>query len=773
MALLLDHLNSNKGETPLHLACTKGHLAFIQTLVIENKADINISDINNHTPLQRAALCGHTEVVCSLVLQFDCDHSIIGAQGRNLLHYACLNDHDILARQLIDSFHFSLISVDTDGNSPLHISAMFGQKKCVHLLLHTYHAPVYLRNNSGKSALEVVRDVDTKRIMNAYLKEEHNRIQYGYKKLQSLSKKKYSGAQRLTRVFVLGNVQSGKSTLIESLKRQGFFSSFSQVSEATVPPHTSGIIPSEYCNKTIGRVVYYDFAGESEYYSSHSAIMSSIMQSEEGTNICLILVDLQNDNKYILEELGYWFSFISYHCVNLKEKCKVLTIGSHVDLVKTNETKRRKVALVSEFTDKYLSLSSKVSIDVVKSESDLIINCCNPRSSTCVYSMLNQIVEKAPTFRLSREAAILLGLLEKDFKNVVTCKVQTLVTHIIETEICLPNTADSIYPKVMELHTVGLLMVIESTSSELEDYLLLLNVPKLTNEVHKLLFSKDSAKKFLSSIDPCSASMGILPQTYLNSILPEYITTECLVQLQYCQEFSHAEVKLDYSVITTGDFCAPRLLYFPALCETERKNSIKTPETYDYSISWYVKCCGEFDYLPPRFLHVLLLRLAHTFALPAAHKQPSNPTVEEEMLTTIRLYNHRCTMWKNGIHWLMTKGVECYVEMVNSNKGMVIITKSKEARKFICTEILFKIIQEIHQAKEKFCETVTLQEYLMDSNDPGSYNDEDKLFLISDPHFTQVLSEGNPLNAIVSINGKKSLDVDKILHLAHYIHWGK
>jgi hypothetical protein len=60
----------------------------------------------------------------------------------------------------------------------------------------------------------------------------------------------------------------------------------------------------------------------------------------------------------------------------------------------------------------------------------------------------------------------------------------------------------------MELHILGLLMIIESMNGKLEDYLLLLNVPKLTNEVHKLLFSKDSAKRNVSSIDPHSASMG-------------------------------------------------------------------------------------------------------------------------------------------------------------------------------------------------------------------------------------------------------------------------
>ena len=571
-------------------------------------------------------------------------------------------------------------------------------------------------------------------------------------------------------MFVLGNVQSDKSTLIESLKSEGFFSIWlrNQVSEATVPPHTSGIIPSIYYSSAIGRVLFYDFAGESEYYSSHSAIISNIMQSQHGTNVCLVLVNFQKEIKYITEELGYWLSFISYHSVKVREKCKVLIIGSHIDLITTNEA-NKKLKQVSTFTQKYLSDIPRAS-DSLEVCTFLTLNCCKPRSSRNVYTELGQIVRKAATFRLSEEAAILLGLLEKDFKNVVTCKVQTLLTHIMETGVYLPNKVDSLYPNLMELHTVGLLMVIESKNGRLKDYLLLLNIPKLTNEVHKLLFSKDSAQNFLLSTDPHSASMGILPLVYLKSILPEYITSECLVQLQYCQEFSHAEVKFD-SVIHTKDSSAPKLLYFPSLCETERKMSIQTPDNYDYSIGWYIKCCGNFDYLPPRFLHILLLRLAHTLALPASCDQPSNLPMEEDAATAIHLYNRRCTMWKNGIHWLMEEGVECFVEMVNNSKGIVVITNSEEAQKLVCTNMLFNIVREIHQAKEEFCETVTFQEYMMNSNDPASFVNEDKLFHASD--IAKVLNEGNKSIVSADKQGRTQLSATRLSHLKEYTHWGE
>ena len=639
------------------------------------------------------------------------------------------------------------------------------------MLLHIYKAPVYLRNTSGKSVLDVVRDEVTRNIIDTYLKKEHNRIQYEYKEVQDLSKKKYSGGQKLTRVFVLGNVHSGKSTLTESLKRQEFFSSFNQVSEATVSPDTSGIIPSECQHKTIGKVLYYNLTGDPEYYSSHSAIMSSVVRSEKGTNnvICLILINFQKEEADILAELGYWLSFISYNCKKLKEKCKVLIIGSYVDLVTKAEAKE-KVALVSQFTQKYLSHTPKASFKVV--EKCLTLNCRKPHSSRQICTILYQLVERASTFHLSVEAAVILGLLEKDFKNVVTCKLHTLVSHIMDTGVHLPTMANILHPIIMELHDVGLLMIINSGNGKLKENILLLDVPKLTNKVHEILFSKNLVQQLNFPLCNHShvhgVSIGILPQTYLNNILPEYITSECLIQLQYCLEFSHAEVKFD-SVMPTEDLSAPKLFYFPALCKTERKKNLQTPANYDYSIGWYIKCCGKFDYLPPRFLHILLLQLAHTFALPATcDPQPSNPS---DVTTTVQPYNHCCTMWKNGIHWLMTKGVECFVENVNNSKGIVIITKSEEAYKLVCTNMVFKIIREIHRAKKELCETVTLQEYFMNSDDPSSFVDGDKLYHTND--IAKELKEGNPVIVSTGGQGRTQISAAKVSHLREYIHWGE
>ena len=756
-------VDDNK-NTPLHYAACGGHLSVVRMLVSQHNASLNPRNKNNDSPLHLAVWKGHGDVVKLVINELN----IEGLQTQAAVTAfcrACKQGHKELAMMLItDLVYLSALSTDGDGNTLLHIAAMYEQEQCVNMLLYAYDAPIYLRNNAGKTARDMAKSSDIKALIDDYFKKNQGSIQSSYKELQLLSSKKYSGEQRLTRVFVVGNIMSGKSTLIESLKREGFFASRSQVSENTVPLHTSGIVPSVHYSKTIGRVLYYDFAGDPEYYSSHSAIISNVMWSKVGTNVFLCVVNFSKDIQKIQEELGYWLSFISYHNRNVRNMCTVVVIGSHTDLI-TAVGVDNKVEIISTFVDTHFAKSSTVNFQI--HNNILTSNCRQPKSTQCVKDTFAQISKDTPPYNLSLEAAILLGLLEKDFKNVFTCKFQDLVSHIKETGICLPSAAESLYPLVEQLHHVGLLMIIGNRCDKLEDHILLLKVSKLTNEVHKLLFCSEASDSD-DNTTSLYANMGVLPQRYLNSILPKHITTDCLVQLQYCQPFSHIEVKVDYIIPSESeDPSCPTLFYFPALCKTKKKEGITTPQDFDYYIGYYINCKGNFDYFPPRFLHILLLRLAYCYALQVPHENAS--TDSEPNLAIVQHYNRRCAMWKNGIHWLMEKGIECFVEMVNNSKGIVVVTKSKETQKSVCIEMLFKIIREIQEAKEEFCDPITLQHYVMNSDDPASFNDKDKLFAMSEVE--RVLREGNP--SIVSINGYGHLDSEKIRHLMKCTPWSK
>ena len=752
-------IKSKNKETPLHRACWSGHLNVVRMLILEFKADINAKDYQNSTPLSRAASDGNVDIMQMLISEFSCSPNVKGFEGRSLLHYACGKGNVLTAITLIQEFPSLIHTTDNYGNSPLNLSSLFGQAECVRLLLFEYHAPVFIRNKAGKTALDFAKDESIKKMFKEYMSSEHKNIQQEYEKLQTLSLKKYAGSQIITRVFVLGYPGSGKSTLVESLKRKGVISSRLLVTEADVPPHTAGIVPSIYQSKKAGRLLYYDFPGDGEYYSSHGAILEMVSHSSVGTNVYVIVANLTKDGMTLCNEIGYWLTFISYHAMNVDSQhtLKVVVVLSHSDCLTLADSTNRLNSIKQYLRNQKDNCNiQKLSIiDILSSD------CRRPRSSQVIEDTLQQISRDIPPCSISFETSLLHGLLQKDFGNVVACKLHDLLIHIKDTGICLPTVAKELYPLVKELHEIGVLMMIGQNKDQCENHFSLLDPASLTNEVHQQLFSDSARQIFSSSVNPYYANMGILPERYLTSILPEHITKECLIQLQYCQEFSHAEVGLNY-LVTPDDALNDHLLYFPVLCKLEsEQNDWATDPKLTFSIGWYTKCTGKFDYFPARYLHVLLLRLAFTFALPIA-----NCNITES--NQISAHNRRCTMWKNGIRWLMEEGVECIFEVVNDNKGIVIITKSEEHSKEWAI-ILSKIIEKAMQAKAEFCDSISLRHFLLNSNDTLSFVYEDKLFAISDVE--HVIREGK--KKVISVNGQAFLDSSHLCVLKKYTYWGK
>jgi hypothetical protein len=232
------NIEDSRGRTALHYACERGWLTLIQTLIHDREADVNGQDIWKDTPLHLAAGQGKFSVIESI--------------GK----------------------HTSPLAANEDGDTPLHIAAARGHLECVEALLQL-DIPVMLRNANGDTARDIAQDEHVGYCLHAYIRENKGKI-YTYKKILGHAEKKHPNAMNIARVFVIGNPGAGKSSFIESMKRESFLASRSRVSNSTVPLHTAGIVPSIHTSKHYGRVLFYDFAGNPEYYSSHAAILENL-----------------------------------------------------------------------------------------------------------------------------------------------------------------------------------------------------------------------------------------------------------------------------------------------------------------------------------------------------------------------------------------------------------------------------------------------------------------------------------------------------------------
>ena len=343
---------------------------------------------------------------------------------------------------------------------------------------------------------------------------------------------------------------------------------------------------------------------------------------------------------------------------------------------------------------------------------------------------------------------MLLGLLERDFRTVTICPVQTLAAHIRDTGVCLP---EEIHPFIMELHEVGVLLLLGGKNAS--D--LVLNIPKLTNEVHERLFSDH--RKAHSTLQ---TNTGIITEDTLKNILPPYITSEHLVHLQYCQQIKHADISVFPSL--DKEDSTKSFLFFPALCNVDKKETVSWEECTDnsFSIGWLAKCTDIYDYFPPRFLHVLLLRLVFCFALPVSAPQASSE------------YNCRCTMWKRGVHWLTKEGVDCMVELVTEsqlNKGVVVLTRSRKQWEEDCITIFNNIVHCVMEAKAEFCHSIKPQFFLLDSTAEADYLSKDNMFSLSD--VKDALASPRLNNIIISVSGRGKMECSKLTCMRRLTHW--
>ena len=640
------------GRSVLHDACEGGSVSLVQTLIREHKADVNARDDQNNTPLNVAAFSVKAEVALSLINEFGCDPNVRGQFGWTVLHNACeggsvsliqtlLRMHNLDALNILDKRKESsralsmspLLDFSNRGETPLHICARFGHATCAEALLSA-NAPLLIRDNNGKTPVDVSKG-KARVVLQQYLKENRHKLHIDYTAVLRTARKRYSGKYPITKLFILGNPGAGKSSLVESFKAEGILRGFLGIRESSVLPHTAGIVPSTYVSKQLGGVLLYDFAGDPEYYSSHAAILENLSASETGKNLIVIVVDLTDIEVNIINTLHYWVSFIQ--CQKFVElSSSFIFVGSHLDLLKSQIKMKRGV--LANFAELY-------------DGEYYMIDCRKPRSLNGLDRKISSLVSSSQRYKLSNEASLLLGLLEKDFGNVTACSLQTLLSHNRDCGVCLPTDAEGLYVTLSELHDIGILLLLGDHTKG--DCHIVLRSSKLTNEVHKLLFCKSAVENLhqkFRGLHDATFNIGILPESVLKEILPPYITTQCLSCLQYCQEIRYEEIGNFISVTQTNQ----SFFFFPALCKKDRSEIAWVMPTNDgYRIGWLARCTDSHEFFPPRFLHVLILRLVFRFTL-SAHQTPG-------ALPDYSLFQRRCTMWKTGVHWLMTEGVDALI----------------------------------------------------------------------------------------------------------------
>ena len=738
------------GRTPLHQACVIGSSELLKLLVVEHHCDVITRDDCGNTPIHVAALYGHIGLIRELV-QYGSLVAYQNDKGLTPLHFAAEKGHEEAVDVLISDFDCNPNIGDGNGNTPLHYAVKRGNPNLVKKLLMEYKVSSAPRNNEGLTPLHFAIQKRHVHVVSELVKHNCNPsiVDKEYRQLEQSSSKRLSEGS-LTKVFVIGNKQVGKSTLVEALRNENQKDpSFTK----KVIPHTAGIVPSVHESSQYGRVLFYDFAGDPEYYSSHAAALERLLTSS--CHIFLLVVDLSEDDGVILQKLGYWLTFVSYNSKSQKARSQVIVVGSHTDVVESMEGNAEDRAC---FLFMERSSSCCGHLAYIETVGYCTLDCRESQSAGIrkLYGLLKHIHLRSKSEQsgdVSVGASILLGVLERYFKGQIACQVSKIRTHIEFNEVFLPLEVHNVYSYLQELNAHGVILILGNREGLNEEWVVL-DISKFLSTVHKKLLSPSALSRICTRR---ITNLGIIAESDLGNILSDYdaqLLKQCLKHLHYCIEVDDSEVLQKMFEFSPPMDSNPKFLFFPALLRALESREDLTWGSIQESCSckgWYMKCCKDYDYFSARFLHVLLLRLALDFALPLPDSERSGSISDH--------YSRRCICWKNGIHWMGRNGIECVVEVVKQNKGVLVMVRGSQDMEVECGCVLAAVVEKVLDARQEFCHSLVASMYLVDPHDMRRkvVPTVEELHLFDISEVKQALKEPEGDVMIVSVDGRRYL----------------
>ena len=739
-----------KGNTPLHIATRHNHIDAVVILSRDKRCNPNIPipTLGGNTPLHIAVKRGSRELLLPLLSNELCDPNTQNVINNSTpLHDAIKTFQTPLALDLLRHERCDPSIRDLHGNTPLHLACLFpGEADLIEVARKLLRHPLVdpsCANNVGKTPLNYTTDYELIREISVITQ----------------SKTKHA-IQNYIKLFVIGNASTGKSTLVEAICQEAHVlwrlipSPLRRV--RNVPSQTAGIIPTTLRSKKFGNTILYDLAGQHEYYSSHAAVIESTEQSSPSA--FFVVIDLSEENDKIARRVKYWCSFINNHAAQAAVPPHVILIGSRADKVRS--LVESKITFVSN-----LKLSNSFHF------AGLVALDCRDRASPELDQLCSLVDKSCTVLRKSADVElhchVLYSLLLDKLSSKVACTVSDIINNIKQVDALVPQKPQELLQLLSTLSGRGLVLLIKSSP---ETGWVILQKLALLNEVNGSIFAPENFKQH-RNID-ISRSTGVVPFSNFKKEFPKYdpnMIVGFFTHLEFCfkiddqetlqriieDETVRRQILEDTSVPDEGYY------FFPALVGVEKKWKPDEHSDMQYECGWYYKC-DQDEFLTTRFLQVLILRLAFSYALAPDPNEP-RCSLEESVPVLLR----RCRVWKHGIAWLNRDHVETVVEVGLQCQWVAIIMRCHRGSEMSCVQLRSKVIREVRKTKERFCKLVRMCEYMIDPSQlQQPFNPTDDLKLYSFTEIKQAIAER--AKYFVDKRGDKLITIEKLLYFEPY-----
>ena len=662
-------------------------------------------------------------------------------------------EHALQIPPCISDVKFSLLVKVSMHVHDINISFRYGLEEMISFLLDNGSDPNQPTKN-GSTPIDLTRSTDIIRLL---LKKGAIPTYGNMEKIfpEPLPKEPSDMAIKM---FAVGNPGAGKSTLVKSIESEaeGFRSRLvSQLTKVKgVDAKTAGIIPHEIISKSLGRVILYDFAGQREYYAGHDALLRNSVGTSP--SVVMVVVDVRGEEGKVRATVEYWLEFLAQQNYDGISRPYLLLIGSHVDKVSSSDAKSRLKLIQSSLNDRKL--------DNFVCAEPVLLDCryAGRATMTKLRESLSQICQESRATQEKLNFAnhsFLVFLLDK-FRNdsaITVFSVQQVINDTVAQEFhwTFLQSLD-LLSCCKELNKQGSILLM-SNSDHPERSWIILDKAVLLSQVNGKLFAPEDFKEH----QKIANSTGVVPLSKLAAVFPDLdqeMISQFLCHLEFCHEVTDPNVLSLLQAEATSSVEGERYFFFPSLVQLETPNDLwQRSSDFDHHTGWILECLKAEQFLTPRFLQVLLLRLAFQFALISSVVTASSIVIWR-----------KCYVWKNGISWANQSGGEAIVEVVDQKKVVVMTRCDKRVKqpKLESVNLRSLIIQTVLSTKNELCRKVEMRESLIHPKDTVSYPiDITQAKCVSIKDVAHTVKDGKEL---VVLNNRERFHVEELLHFEPY-----
>ena len=672
----------------------------VQSLLDTNKLDPRMKDAKGWCPIHYAAQYGRLEIVRLLLPR--CDPRVEVAKSRfTALHLACTNGRPDVVEALLDYYQRGApADVDRDGNTPLHHACRYGSLEIVHRLLSKYQSNTIAEpNGRGVTPLGVALSGNHYNIARHFMKHSAGNPAQKFPDFRehfpSLSREQ--SLDHPVSIFVMGNKNTGKSTLIKSLQVEGYlnraFGAF--VTTSGVEHHSGGIVPSDVSSYGYGRAKFYELASCRE--STQENIFLSLEKAAH--SLFLITLSCKDEMKDMEATMLYWLSFINhqYRSEGPGVRPNVAVVVSFLYYHRVgafrldNFTRLRKVyhrvlAQHNELCSRFYFLG-KFSMDCRRSESLGMRQLRNVLHRKCREMRPTGGEKSIP----SSCYTLLCGLKEIG-SEIPVLKLSDIEHHISQHDASttesksllglLPANADDLKPLLETLEERKAIIMIKHLNPR--DPWVIYNEYKLISKMDATFIEKLKTTPQTSDINPAVMPIESLLEFLSPLALKKGILLNLLHGFKMIEVMSHRE---------TTKYFLPSILKEMQLNTKCFKTWKRKDGDYSFGFAWCIvpKPTEMAPYFMPRFLYFLL------YELYAAAEE------EGDMNTVI--------MSHLGLYCKMASEIEICITidsaMVNLNMRCI---KGEEVT---CLQFRNRFLSAIHQQRQIFQPNLEVDEYIV------------------------------------------------------------